>query len=223
MVVLQTWDIRIDHIDPTPPPEWPLAQRGEFFAIMSLGMFFPNDLAATGFLVPALRKLGELRHGLPALAAILVMGLLGTGVGYCVVQAFASISTGSPHASVELECSWRDGGSYLCEQYDGDFEWRCAPERAEVAGVPRDLLRCESASPVGWGPPGSPVPSYFRFPIRFAASGSVHQVAQLSYGDRAYVTLSASAHYDPVRQRWMPDPPRQSPRRTRRPAPDRRE
>jgi len=95
IVVLQTWDISIGPIDPTPPPEWPLAQRAQFFAMMSFGMFFPNYLAATGFLVPALRKLGALFQRLPAFLAIFVLGLLGMGAGYGVVTAFASVSLGS--------------------------------------------------------------------------------------------------------------------------------
>jgi len=95
VVVLQTWDISIGPIDPTPPPEWPLAQRAQFFAMMSAGMFFPNYLAATGLLVPTLRKLGQLFHRVPAVVAILVLGLLGMGAGYGVVSAFASVSLGS--------------------------------------------------------------------------------------------------------------------------------
>ncbi|NOY91305.1 MAG: hypothetical protein GXP55_08850 [Deltaproteobacteria bacterium] len=95
VVVLQTWDISIGPIDPTPPPEWPLAQRAQFFAMMSAGMFFPNYLAATSFLVPALRTLGTVAQRLPAFVAIFVLGLLGMGAGYGVVQAFASASIGS--------------------------------------------------------------------------------------------------------------------------------
>lgn len=94
VVVLQTWDISIGPIDPTPPADWPLAQRAQFFAMMSAGMFFPNYLAATGLLVPVLRKIGSLFHKVPAWGAVGILGLLGTGVGYGVVRLFASVAVG---------------------------------------------------------------------------------------------------------------------------------
>ncbi|MCX5746400.1 MAG: hypothetical protein NT062_28315, partial [Proteobacteria bacterium] len=36
-VTLQTWDISIGPIDPTPPDEWPQAQRAAWFAMFSAG------------------------------------------------------------------------------------------------------------------------------------------------------------------------------------------
>jgi len=94
IVVLQTWDIGIGPIDPTPPPEWPLAQRAQWFGMMTVGMFFPNYLAATGALVPILRKFGQLLHGLPAFLGILVSGVVGAGLGYGAVQLMASVGVG---------------------------------------------------------------------------------------------------------------------------------
>lgn len=95
VVVLQTWDVSIGPIDPTPPAEWPLAQRAQFFLMMSVGMFFPNYLAATSLLVPVLRGIGRPFRQVPAVLATAVLGLLGTALGYGVGQALASSAVGS--------------------------------------------------------------------------------------------------------------------------------
>ncbi len=106
VTVLQTWDISIGPIDPTPPPEWGLAQRAQWFAIMSVGMFFPNYLAATGLLVPGLRTVTKPLHGLPAPAAVLISGVLGCAVGAGVVWLF---SNQMAHEGVEgVQSAWAD-------------------------------------------------------------------------------------------------------------------
>lgn len=56
-VVMQTWSISLGPIDPTPPKEWPDAQRAGWFAMFTAGMFFPNYLAAASSLIPALRTI----------------------------------------------------------------------------------------------------------------------------------------------------------------------
>lgn len=84
VVLLQTWDVEIGPVDPTPPPEWPVAQRAQFFGMMTLAMFFPNYLAATSLLVPGLRVLGKAVHKLPSVVGIGLLGVLGVGVGYGV-------------------------------------------------------------------------------------------------------------------------------------------
>jgi hypothetical protein len=81
VVVLQTFDIEIGPIDPTPPPEWPLQQRAMWFGIMSVGMFFPNYLATTSLLVPALRALGRIGQKVMAPLAVALLALLGAGLG----------------------------------------------------------------------------------------------------------------------------------------------
>lgn len=96
IVVLQTWDISIGPIDPTPPPEWPVARRAQWFGTMTLAMFFPNYLAATSTLVPGLRFVGKLFHELPPYVGVGVLGTVGVGVGYGVgilLQNAAATST----------------------------------------------------------------------------------------------------------------------------------
>jgi len=82
VVLLQTLDIGIGPIDPTPPEEWGVAQRAQWFAMMSAGMFFPNYLAATGALVPGLRALTSPLRKIPALLALPIAAALGLGAGY---------------------------------------------------------------------------------------------------------------------------------------------
>lgn len=105
IVILQTWDVGIGPIDPTPPPEWPLAQRAQFFGTMTLAMFFPNYLAATGFFVPGLRFLGKLFHKLPAYAGIGILGVVGIGVGYGVGMLLSSAGATSTVTSVQATWS----------------------------------------------------------------------------------------------------------------------
>lgn len=90
VVVLQTWDISIGPIDPTPPPEWSLPQRAQWFAIMSVGMFFPNYLATTGMLVPALRTITKPLHALPAPVAVLISAVVGLALGAGVTFLLSS-------------------------------------------------------------------------------------------------------------------------------------
>jgi hypothetical protein len=56
-VALQTWDIKIGPIDPSPPASFPPERRAMWFAIFTGGMFFPFYLAATAILIPGLRGL----------------------------------------------------------------------------------------------------------------------------------------------------------------------
>jgi hypothetical protein len=101
VVLLQTWDVEIGPVDPTPPPEWPVGQRAQWFGIMTLAMFFPNFLAASSFFIPGLRLLGTLFHKLPAPAAIGILGVLGTGVGYGVGVLLGDASASSSVTAVQ--------------------------------------------------------------------------------------------------------------------------
>lgn len=101
VVMLQTWDVGLGPVDPTPPPEWPLAQRAQFFGMMTLAMFFPNYLAATSFFVPGLRFLGKLFHKLPAYAGIGILGVIGVGVGYGVGAVLNNAAATSTVTSVQ--------------------------------------------------------------------------------------------------------------------------
>ena len=101
IVILQTWDIGIGPVDPTPPPEWDLPTRARWFGIMTLAMFFPNYLAATGFFVPGLRFIGKLFHKLPAYAGIGILGVIGIGVGYGVGAVLSNAAATSTVTSVQ--------------------------------------------------------------------------------------------------------------------------
>ncbi|MCB9616025.1 MAG: hypothetical protein H6722_26620 [Sandaracinus sp.] len=101
IVLLQTWDVEIGPVDPTPPPEWPVGQRAQWFGTMTLAMFFPNYLAATSLLVPGLRVLGKLVHKLPSFLAVGLLGSLGVGVGYGVTLLLHDAAATSTVTSVQ--------------------------------------------------------------------------------------------------------------------------
>lgn len=83
-VALQTWNVSIGPIDPTPPTVWPLEKRAMWFAIFTAGMFFPFFLAATGLLVPLLRALTKPLRALPAAPGALIAIVVGGGIGVLV-------------------------------------------------------------------------------------------------------------------------------------------
>ena len=83
-VALQTWDVSIGPIDPTPPAVWPQTQRAAWFAMFTAGMFFPFYLAATSLLIPLLRFLTTPLRALPAAAGALIAIALGGGIGVLV-------------------------------------------------------------------------------------------------------------------------------------------
>ncbi len=82
IVLLQTFDIAIGPVDPTPPESFPPATRAMWFAGFSVGMCFPNYLATTSLLVPPLRAIGRVGQKLPAPIAVVMLAGLGGGVGY---------------------------------------------------------------------------------------------------------------------------------------------
>ena len=90
VVVLQAWDISIGPVDPSPPPEWALGQRAMWFAIMSVGMFFPNYLLTCSVLIPALRAIAKPLHRLPPAAALAILSVVGLGIGSVAVIGLAS-------------------------------------------------------------------------------------------------------------------------------------
>lgn len=90
IVILQTWDIGIGPIDPTPPTEWPLGQRAMWFAMMSCGMFFPNYLATASLLIPVLRAVTKPFHRLPAVVALALLSIAGTALGFGVVAVLSN-------------------------------------------------------------------------------------------------------------------------------------
>lgn len=94
IVVMQTWSISLGPIDPTPPKQWPEAQRAGWFAMFTAGMFFPNYLAASSSLIPALRTITAPLRKLPTIVAVAIASLVGVGAGYGAVIAFGSAKLG---------------------------------------------------------------------------------------------------------------------------------
>jgi len=100
-VIMQTWQISLGPIDPTPPKEWPTAQRAGWFAMFTAGMFFPNYLAAASSLIPALRAITAPLRKLPAIVALVIASLVGVGAGYGAVMAFGSAKLGEHIGSAQ--------------------------------------------------------------------------------------------------------------------------
>jgi hypothetical protein len=94
-VVLQTWNVSLGPLDPTPPKQWPEMQRAGWFAMFTAGMFFPNYLAATSTLIPALRALTAPLRKLPGVVAVAIASVLGVGLGYAAVVALCSAKIGA--------------------------------------------------------------------------------------------------------------------------------
>jgi len=94
-VILQTWNVSLGPLDPTPPKQWPEMQRAGWFAMFTAGMFFPNYLAATSSLIPALRTITAPLRRLPGIAAVGIASVLGVGLGYALVVALASAKLGA--------------------------------------------------------------------------------------------------------------------------------
>ena len=83
-VALQTWNVSVGPIDPTPPVQWTLEKRAMWFAMFTAGMFFPFFLAATGLLIPVLRFITRPLRALPAAAGALIAIVAGGGIGILV-------------------------------------------------------------------------------------------------------------------------------------------
>jgi hypothetical protein len=105
IVALQVWDISIGPIDPTPPESFPPKERAMWFGIMTVGMFFPNYLAASGLLIPLLRGLTAPFRALPMLVGLPLTALLGgaAGFGLLAVLASATAETGFASLNAVLE------------------------------------------------------------------------------------------------------------------------
>jgi hypothetical protein len=101
VVVLQTWDISIGPIDPSPPAAWPLQQRAFWFGVMSVGMFFPNYLAATAILIPLLRVLTAPLRRLPRGVALPLLAVLGAALGVGLVFLVGSSLVGGQIGAVQ--------------------------------------------------------------------------------------------------------------------------
>jgi hypothetical protein len=94
LIPLQTWDVSIGPLDPTPPASFPQAQRAMWFAMFSVGMFFPFYMAATSLLVPVLRVIAFPMQRLPlALGAVLSL-TVGFAIGTLVLAACTEQAAG---------------------------------------------------------------------------------------------------------------------------------
>ena len=100
-VIMQTWNISLGPIDPTPPKEWPTAQRAGWFAMFTAGMFFPNYLAAASSLIPALRTITAPLRKLPAIVALAIASIVGVGAGYALVIVIGNATVGSKISGVQ--------------------------------------------------------------------------------------------------------------------------
>ena len=94
IVVMQTWNISLGPIDPTPPKEWPTTQRALWFGGFTAGMFFPNYLAASGSLIPALRTLTSPLRKLPTAVAVIIASVVGVAAGWGAMVLVDSKSLG---------------------------------------------------------------------------------------------------------------------------------
>lgn len=104
VVILQSFDIAIGPVDPTPPEEWPMAQRALWFGGFSLGMCFPNYLATASILLPPLRAIGRIGQRLTGPVAVLLLAALGGGLGY---GALALLHSQTAHLEVEAaQSAW---------------------------------------------------------------------------------------------------------------------
>ncbi len=99
-VALQTWHVNLGPIDPSPPLEFPLAQRAAWFGMFTVGMFFPFYLAATSVLVPVLRAITVPLRALPAAIGALLALVVGTGLGVVVMALLTSTKLGAFIATV---------------------------------------------------------------------------------------------------------------------------
>jgi hypothetical protein len=89
-VAMQTWQVALGPIDPTPPLQWPTAQRAAWFAMFTVGMFFPCYLAATALLLPVVRTLTAPLRALPGPIGGVLALALGGAIG---IAAFAAVTS----------------------------------------------------------------------------------------------------------------------------------
>lgn len=95
VIAAQTWDVSIGPLDPTPPKQWPMAQRAAWFAMFTGGMLFPFYLLAASVLIPVLRAITAPLRMLPALAGGLLALVAGGGIGLVALSAVTSTKIGA--------------------------------------------------------------------------------------------------------------------------------
>lgn len=105
LFTLQTWELTLANIDPTPPEVWPPMQRLAWFSGFALILTFPAYLAATTTLLPVLRALLRPLRALPAALAVIVAIGLGGGAGLLAL-ALVDVREGATFAAlVEIKAA----------------------------------------------------------------------------------------------------------------------
>lgn len=95
LIPLQTWNVSIGPLDPTPPTTFPEQTRAMWFGIFTVGMFFPFYLAATGLLIPILRVITTPLRALPPIVAVILALVVGTALGMLIVAAASNTALGA--------------------------------------------------------------------------------------------------------------------------------
>ena len=85
IAALQVLDVELGPADPSPPPEWELPKRAQYFAMTAFGMGMVNYMAAVDMLLPPLRMLAKpFRTGV-LWATVPLMLALGAGLAAAFV------------------------------------------------------------------------------------------------------------------------------------------
>lgn len=88
VVLLQTLDVSIGPVDPTPPESFPLPQRAMWFGMFSVGMGFVNYMAAVELFVPPLRAIGRPLRGQNLAWTLPLFGLIGAALSLGLFALF---------------------------------------------------------------------------------------------------------------------------------------
>lgn len=105
IAALQVLDVELGPADPSPPPEWDLQKRAQFFAITAFGMGMINYMAAVDMLLPPLRFLAKpFRTGV-LWVTVPFMFILGGAIaaGFVYVVAIPVVSDG-----IDQLTTWMD-------------------------------------------------------------------------------------------------------------------
>lgn len=101
VVALQTWQLSIGPLDPTPPAGAPLTTRLQLFAMMTVVMAFPNYLAACSVFIPALRIVTAPFRRLPTLVSLVLLPLVGLALGQGLLYALGELGGATLFADVQ--------------------------------------------------------------------------------------------------------------------------
>ncbi|MFK8001051.1 MAG: hypothetical protein AB8H86_15755 [Polyangiales bacterium] len=105
IAALQVLDVELGPADPSPPPEWELSKRAQYFAMTAFGMGMVNYMAAVDMLLPPLRFLAKpFRTGV-LWATVPFMLLIGAGIaaGFVYVVEIPVVSDGIAQLTTWME------------------------------------------------------------------------------------------------------------------------